>query len=461
MDFDKLVGEARTREPQPMSARERTVAGLTALAFVLAATGVATLLPHDQGGDPLVAGGLVVMIAVLYRVRFEVGTVTAGAEQLVLVPMLFLLPPAVVPLLVACGYLLGRLPGFVKREIHPDRWMHAFTDATFALGPALVIGLLAPGDPRLAQAEVYVLAFAAQVAVGLGLAVAIDRLLYGISVRQVVRQTLWVTRIDAVLSPIGFAIAVVAMDEPLVLLSILPLIWLLQEFSRERRERYAAAIELSRAYRGTVMVLADVVEADDHYTASHCRSVVELAVAVADELSIDEDRRQELEIAALLHDVGKIAIPKEILNKPAALTPAEFEIMKTHTVEGQALLDRVGGLLGRAGEIVRSCHERWDGAGYPDGLMGEQIPLASRVVFCCDAFSAMTTHRPYRKAMTEQVALDELIANSATQFDPRVAAAVAKVVRSGQVRTSETYTDAVRAVLAGHSLSQPELKASA
>ena len=114
---------------------------------------------------------------------------------------------------------------------------------------------------------------------------------------------------------------------------------------------------------------------------------------------------QELEFAALLHDVGKIAIPKEILNKPAALTDSEFEVMKTHTIEGQFMLDRVGGLLGRVGEIVRSCHERWDGKGYPDGLEGEDIPLAARIVFVCDAYNAMTTDRPYRAALPHDHAI--------------------------------------------------------
>ena len=144
--------------------------------------------------------------------------------------------------------------------------------------------------------------------------------------------------------------------------------------------------------------------------------------ATADELGVPDQDRQELEFAALLHDVGKIAIPKDILNKPAKLHRDEFELMKTHTIEGQFLLDRVGGLLGRVGEIVRSCHERWDGQGYPDGLAGENIPFAARIVFCCDAYNAMTTDRPYRKAMPMEAAIDELESNAGTQFDPTVVA---------------------------------------
>src|SRR5205814_1147788 len=161
-------------------------------------------------------------------------------------------------------------------------------------------------------------------------------------------------RINAGLTPVAYTIAAVGQSAPIALLSVVPVLWLLRIFSVERRERYAAALELNQAYRGTVMVLSDVVEAEDNYTASHCRSVVELASAVADELGLDHRTRQELEIAALLHDVGKIAIPNEILNKPSKLTEEEFDLMKTHTVEGQALLDRVGGRLARVGEIVRS-----------------------------------------------------------------------------------------------------------
>jgi putative nucleotidyltransferase with HDIG domain len=233
-------------------------------------------------------------------------------------------------------------------------------------------------------------------------------------------------------------------------LAVAPLLWLLHAFSRERTERYAAALELHQTYRGTVMVLSDVVEADDNYTASHCRSVVELAVATAEQLGLDPRGQQELETAALLHDVGKIAIPKEILNKPARLTEDEFELMKSHTVEGQALLDRVGGRLARVGEIVRSCHERWDGGGYPDGLRGDDIPLAARIVFCCDAYSAMTTDRPYRAAIEPSIALAELRANAGSQFEPRVVEAVCAVVARNLQEQSRPYADAVRAVLASN-----------
>jgi HD-GYP domain-containing protein (c-di-GMP phosphodiesterase class II) len=236
-----------------------------------------------------------------------------------------------------------------------------------------------------------------------------------------------------------------------MLIGVAPLFWLLWAFSQERKERIDAAHELSQTYRGTVMVLADVVEADDDYTASHCRSVVELCAATGAEIGLKRDEMQDLEIAALLHDVGKIAIPSEILNKPTKLTDDEFELMKTHTIEGEALLARVGGKLANIGTIVRSCHERWDGRGYPDGLQGDDIPLAARVVFACDAYSAMTTDRPYRRAMAPEAAIAELRDNAGSQFDPGVIDSLVKVVQQGLVSDAEAYSDAVRAVLATHS----------
>ena len=151
-------------------------------------------------------------------------------------------------------------------------------------------------------------------------------------------------------------------------------------------------------------------------------------MTVADRLGVDEDTRRAAEFGALLHDVGKVAIPNEIINKPGPLDDEEWAIMKTHTVEGQRMLERVGGLLARVGVVVRASHERFDGAGYPDGLAGEDIPLASRIVSACDAYSAMTTDRSYRKALTAGVAVAELRANAGTQFDPKVVDALVAVV---------------------------------
>jgi putative nucleotidyltransferase with HDIG domain len=180
------------------------------------------------------------------------------------------------------------------------------------------------------------------------------------------------------------------------------------------------------------MLLSDVVEADDNYTADHCRGVVDLVNAVADELEIDQDVRQELEFAALLHDVGKIVIPNDIINKPGPLSPEEWTIVKTHTVEGQKMLDRVGGVLREVGLVVRASHERWDGSGYPDGLAGHAIPREARVISCCDAFSAITTTRSYRPGQSAAEAIVELTDNAGTQFDPEIVAALVRVLRRSQ-----------------------------
>jgi hypothetical protein len=430
-----------------MSARERLVMGAVALAFMLTAGALSLLLPWNREADPLVLAVLMLIYAAATRVGFEIGSGWATPEQLAFGPLLFLAPLPIVAPLVVLSQLLANGPDFVRRERHFDRMLNPFADSWFVLGPVIVLGVLAPGAPRLEHLGVYALALAAYLVVGLATAVVTERLAYGLRVGEIVRSAGWSFRIDAVLAPVALAMAAVAYEEPVALAAILPLLWLLSVFSRERKERYTAALELNQAYRGTVMLLSDVVEFEDGYTADHSRSVVELVNAVAEELDLERDARQELEFAALLHDVGKIAIPKEILNKPAKLTDEEFELIKSHTIEGQVMLDRVGGLLARVGRVVRSCHERWDGKGYPDGLAERQTPLAARIVFCCDAYSAMTTDRPYRAAMSREDAVVELRENAGTQFDPYVADALIRVVER-LVPTPPATVEGVRAVVA-------------
>ena len=455
MDLEGLVADARERRPQPMPARERAVAVGMALAYLAAAAAIAAVIPNDRETNWLLVVSLVVLYALTMRAQFEIGTGVAAPTALAFVPMLFIAPLPIVALLVPLGQILSRLPDFALKRTHPDRWLYAVADNWYLLGPVLVLGLLAPGPPSADHVAVYLLALVAQMVLGLLNVVVGNTLAYATPSFQSIGLAGWAYGIGAILTPVAYMTAAVAVAEPAALATVVPLLWLLNVFSRERKERYAAALELNQTYRGTVMVLADVVEADDNYTAYHCRSVVELAASVGKELRLDADSLQELEIAALLHDVGKIAIPKEILNKPARLTDAEFELMKTHTVEGQALLDRIGGRLARVGTIVRSCHERWDGRGYPDGLLGEEIPLAARIVFACDAYSAMTTDRPYRKSMGREAAIEELRANAGSQFEPRVVQSLVKVVSELDTEASESYQDAVRAVLAAQTTAVP------
>jgi HD domain len=429
-----------------MDSRERAVLGASATLFLATAGLLALVLPSDRPTEPMLLIGLVLGYALISRVRFEFGNWFVVPEALAFVPLLLLAPLPYVPLLVALQAALSMLPDLLDGSRHRERVLTSSSDCWFSIGPVLVLAAFAPGEASLSQAGVYLGALIAQFGSDFAWVVIRDRITDGLPLKTVVDDYLGVLRFDAILAPIAFAITMSAIDQPLMLLTVGPLVWLLEILSRDRRERYTSALELQRAYRGTVMLLADVVEFDDQYTADHSRSVVDLVHATADELGVDASRRQELEFAALLHDVGKIAIPKEILNKPAALTDSEFEVMKTHTIEGQFMLDRVGGLLARVGEIVRSCHERWDGTGYPDQLRGEEIPLESRIVFAADAYNAMTTNRPYRSAMMQEEALEELRAGAGTQFDPVVVNALCSLIEAGTPVPSTTSDD-VRVLL--------------
>jgi putative nucleotidyltransferase with HDIG domain len=305
----------------------------------------------------------------------------------------------------------------------------AFISSWYAIGPAVVLALAhGPTDrgPRWVDAPVYLAALAAQFAIDFALACVWARSLRG-PVSPLRAQGLSYL-VDAGLAPVGLLVAFAAVDKPYLVLLVLPLVGLLSLFARERGQRIDAALELGHAYRGTAMLLGDVVEADDAYTGEHSRDVVSLTLEVADELGLDARERRNAEFVALLHDVGKIRMPAEIINKPGPLDADERRIIETHTVEGQEMLTRVGGLLGEVGNIVRSCHERWDGDGYPDGLAGERIPLIARIVCCTDAFSAMTTDRPYRAALPVAEAVAELRRCSGTHFDPWVVDAVVEVV---------------------------------
>jgi HD-GYP domain-containing protein (c-di-GMP phosphodiesterase class II) len=431
-----------------MDARERTVVAVFAALYCIAAVLIAAFVPSERDVSPLLIAALLLGHAAVSQVRFEFGMGFVVPEQLVVIPMLLLCPLPYVPILIAAAGVLGLIPDFRKGSWSKDRWLKPIADSGPILAPVLILAAFAPGAPDLSLMPIYAVAIAAQLGTDFAQALIRNSLLDRVPVRELARIFFGATRVELVLSPIALVATLAAYEEPLVLVAVIaPLVWLLDNFSKDRAARYASALELNRAYRGTVMLLSDVLEFEDEYTAQHSRSVVDLVNAVADELGIAQDERQELEFAAMLHDVGKISIPKEILHKPAALTDQEFEIIKHHTIEGQFMLDRVGGLLGRVGEVVRSCHERWDGLGYPDGLAGEEIPIPARIVFACDAYNAMTTDRPYRQAMSREAAVAELVANNGAQFDPKIVTALTKVVEHGEP-AAVTSIEGIRAVLA-------------
>jgi HD-GYP domain-containing protein (c-di-GMP phosphodiesterase class II) len=184
-----------------------------------------------------------------------------------------------------------------------------------------------------------------------------------------------------------------------------------------RSKEYAARLESS--YLETVTALAAAMEAKDHYTADHADMLAMMAVAVGRRLGLNERELRDLQFASVLHDIGKIGIPGNILNKPDKLTDEEFAVMAEHTIIGERIISAID-YLAPIGKAIRAAHERWDGRGYPDGLAGESIPRPARILFVCDAFHAMTSDRPYRKALPDEVALEELRNNAGRQFDPEV-----------------------------------------
>ncbi|HET8757754.1 MAG TPA: HD-GYP domain-containing protein [Solirubrobacteraceae bacterium] len=367
------------------------------------------------------------LIGLSHLARFDLPFAWTAPVQLALVPTLFLLPGWLVPVAMMSGIVLARLPDVVRGRTAATRLVLSPGNAWFTVGPAAV--LLAAGSPG--PQDVGVAVVVAMIVAQIGTDFLISSIFHlrtrSIPFNEQLLESLWVYGIDVALAPVGLMAAIAADANAWYLLLLSPMFAVLAVFAGERRTRLVQLTELNGAYRGTALVLAEVVDADDAYTGMHTRGVVELSVAVADHLQLDEHRRRNVEFGALLHDVGKVAIPNAILNKPGPLNDAEWEIMRTHTVEGQRMLDRVGGFMRDVGAIVRGSHERWDGGGYPDGLAGDRIPLEARIITACDAYNAMTTTRPYRQAMDHAAAAAELRRCSGTQFDPTVVEALLAV----------------------------------
>src|SRR5215211_4430003 len=451
-----LIRRTRLRRLRELSDSESLVWGLQALGFLAVALAVGVLLPWNRDADPLVLVALVSLVALFTWIEFGVGTGSATPAQLVLLPLLFLVPLPLVPLLVALGLLLEKLPGVLVGRVHVTRWLWALSDAWFVVGPVLVLAVLAPGPPRLDLAWVYALALAAQVATGTASAV-LGQSLTGDNCRHSARSVLTAQLVDALLTPAGLALAWAAVAlGPLGLAVLFPLGLLLAQLSR-LHNRWWQAVAADERVRWS-RAIADQRRSELAYrrlwgvpsVAEHWRCVLELAPAVAAELGQGGRFCRQLAFAARVHELGKRQLPLAVLRAPRALGPEERAVMQTHPLRSESILVRLGtlieGRLAAAGEhaqvaahtnrrhywrtaaIVRSTHERWDGRGYPDGLRGRQIPLAARVIACCDAYSAMTAPRPYREAMTEETALEEIRRAAGSQLDPSVCKAFDRVL---------------------------------
>lgn len=197
-----------------------------------------------------------------------------------------------------------------------------------------------------------------------------------------------------------------------------------------------AAEENHQLFINSIRMLAAAIDAKDPYTRGHSERVARYSIGIGKHLSLPDDEMRKLRISALLHDVGKIGIDDRILRKPSALSDEEFTIMKTHPEKGAIIMSGVAQLLGVI-PGMKYHHERWDGGGYPEGLKDEQIPMQARIIAIADTFDAMTTNRPYQKAMELDYVVQKIAGLATSRFDPKVVAAFERAVRAGDIQVEE------------------------
>jgi putative nucleotidyltransferase with HDIG domain len=197
-----------------------------------------------------------------------------------------------------------------------------------------------------------------------------------------------------------------------------------------RNARLYEAQETS--YLNTVQALVSAIEASDAYTRGHSERVTRYSVALAKRMGMDADSLKQLEQAAILHDIGKIGIDVSLLHKKGKLTPADIDVLKLHPSIGVRILEPIH-FLGTVREIIEQHHERYDGNGYPNGLVGNEWRLEAKILAVCDTYDAMTSDRPYRKALSHEITMREISDHSGTQFDPKVAAAFISMCNEGQL----------------------------
>jgi putative nucleotidyltransferase with HDIG domain len=441
--FDDALRRRAERKPRD----ENRIALALAVAFVVAACALLAMSP--PAGVPVgTAALLVAALAVLSRVEIALASGYAVPTELAVVPMLLLLPAATVPPLVAAALVLARMLDAATGRLPVDRLATGVCDAWFAVAPAAVLLAGSVHGVHARDWPWWLAAFASQLALD-GFVSSVGAWLHARRwPRLHLRELGVVAFVDGALAPVGLLAAAVATEAPLALLAVVPLAALIAALAQERKARLEQAVELSSAYQGVALLLGEVIEDDDHYTGEHSRGVVALSVETARELGLGERDQRLVEFGALLHDVGKLRVPNEIINKPGPLDDDEWAIMRRHTIDGEAMLAPVGGMMHEVGRIVRASHEDWDGTGYPDGLAGEEIPLPARIVSAADAYSAMTTDRSYRRSLGHGLAVAELERCAGTQFDPAVVAALVRVAGRAAAPPPEALVVARAAALA-------------
>jgi HD-GYP domain-containing protein (c-di-GMP phosphodiesterase class II) len=404
-----------------MHGRELVVTLSRAGSFAVIALLMAAMAPNDGLDLELVLLGAV--YGVFWTTEIEIGEVTFVPNLMGLVPLLFLVPPGVVP---AVAGLAALIADSIPPARSTRRALHALASSWATIPAALVV--LWAGQPTsgAAMALVGAAAVAAYVitdAVNTAITIQAG---FGSPLSETIRG-MRTGLVDLMIAPFAIALAAASIVIPYAFLTALSLVAFFRVMGRERASRVDAAVELASAYRGTALLLSTVIDADDGYTGYHSRGVVGLAASVATEMRLTDRDVRLTEFAGLLHDVGKIRIPNAIINKPGPLTPEEWEIVRRHPADGADMLEGVGGFLADVGLIVRFHHERWDGSGYPEGRSGGEIPQIARIIAVCDAFSAITTDRAYRPGRSVNEALGEIHACAGTQFDPAVVQALVAV----------------------------------
>jgi len=280
---EQLLAEARERETRVLSRPERITYRLSSAAFLAAALALLLLVPGEALPETWVVGLLVLSYAVASRLEFEVGSTVAIATQLIVVEMVFVLPPSQLPIWIAVGGLLGQLPEYALRVVPVERMLVVVGSSWFAFGPALVFTIF-PADASLdgRTVSILALALAAQFAIDLVSSTVREWAALRVPPRHVLSQLPLAFAIDLTLAPLGLLAALAAIHDQKALLLPLPLLFMIGISTRERQRRLDQALELSGAYRGTAFLLGDVVEADDAYTGAHSRDVLQLVLAVCD-----------------------------------------------------------------------------------------------------------------------------------------------------------------------------------
>lgn len=236
------------------------------------------------------------------------------------------------------------------------------------------------------------------------------------------------------------------LGSPALVVAIPPLYLLYRSYSvylRRMEEQQQHTAQMAQLHLRTIETLALAIDAKDDTTAAHLRRVQTYAMEVGKDLELSPLEMQALEAAALLHDVGKLAVPEYIISKPGKLTPEEFEKMKVHTIVGAELVERVGFPCPVA-PMVRSHHERYDGTGYPDGLIGEQIPIGGRILAAIDCLDALASDRQYRRALPLDEAMDYVVKGAGKSFDPKVVAVLQKRYRELEEKARAAIGDSVK-----------------